>query len=136
MAADRAGRIVTFELTRALFAYMLSAEGRRGDLLVSLALLVGFCSSSAAQDVVSASSGVLQYFEGAVLLDDKPVEHKVAVFPSLKPLGRSEPEGQNRTVAHAGRDLRIDENSTLRMKSKSSSTRSSKSSSAARFSTI
>ena len=121
MAADRAGRIVTFALTRARFAYMLSAEGlMRGDFLVSFALLVGFCSSSAAQDVVSASSGVLQYFEGAVLLDDKPVEHKVAVFPSLKN-GSVVRTGKGRAelLLTPGVYLRIDENSTFRMKSNS-----------------
>jgi hypothetical protein len=92
----------------------------RGDVLVAFALLVGFCSSSAAQDVVSASSGVLQYFEGAVLLDDKPVEHKVAVFPSLKN-GSVLRTGKGRAelLLTPGVYLRIDENSTLRMKSNS-----------------
>jgi hypothetical protein len=92
----------------------------RGSVLFSFALLLRVCRSSAAQDVVSASSGVLQYFEGAVLLDNQPVEHKPAVFPSLK----------NGSVMHTARGraellltpgvyLRLDENSSVRMQSNS-----------------
>ncbi len=92
----------------------------RGSLLFAFAFLLGVGKVGVAQDVVSASSGVVQYFEGAVLLDDKPIEHKTAVFPSLK----------NGTTLHTGKGraellltpsvyLRLDENTTLRMVSNS-----------------
>ncbi|HEX4773291.1 MAG TPA: hypothetical protein VH351_20825 [Bryobacteraceae bacterium] len=93
----------------------------RGDVVVfSFTLLIGFCSLSAGQDVVSASSGVVQYFEGAVLLDEKPVEHKAAVFPSLKngSVVRTE-KGRAELLLTPGVYLRLDENSALRMKSNS-----------------
>jgi hypothetical protein len=88
--------------------------------LGACALLLGICRSGAAQDVVSASSGVLQYFEGAVALDDKPVEHKPAVFPSLKngSIIRTA-KGRAELLLTPGVYLRMDENSSLRMESNS-----------------
>jgi hypothetical protein len=90
----------------------------RGDVVVSFALLVGLSSSSAGQEIVSASSGVLQYFEGAVFLDDKPVEHKAAVFPSLRngSILRTA-KGRAELLLTPGVYLRMDEDSGFRMKS-------------------
>jgi hypothetical protein len=92
----------------------------RGSVFFSFALLLAFCGESAAQDVVSASSGVLQYFEGMVALDNKPIEHKAAVFPSLNNGSTiCAKKGRAELLLTPGTYLRIDENSCLRMVSNS-----------------
>ncbi len=92
----------------------------RGSVLFSFALLLGVSAAGVAQDVVSASSGVLQYFEGSVVLDNKPVEHKPGVFPSLKngSVIRTA-KGRAELLLTPGVYLRMDENSSLRMVSNS-----------------
>ena len=92
----------------------------RGSVPFSFALLVLVCRSGPAQDVVSASAGVLQYFEGGVIIDDKPVEHKAAVFPSLKngSIVRTV-KGRAELLLTPGVYLRMDENTSLRMQSNS-----------------
>ncbi len=100
---------------------MLVSRGymRRSLLFVS-AFLVGACQSGLAQDVVSASSGLLQYFEGTVVLDDKPLEHKPAVFPSLNNGSiMSTEKGKAEIVLTPGVFLRLDDHSSLRMVSNS-----------------
>jgi hypothetical protein len=92
----------------------------RRSLLFSFALLFAVCRSGTAQDVVSASSGVLQYFEGIVVLDNQPIEHKAAVFPSLKNGSTMRTEkGRAELLLTPGVYLRVDENSSLRMVSNS-----------------
>ena len=92
----------------------------RGGLLFSFTLLAGFCSQGSAQDVVSASSGLLHYFEGAVILDDKPVEHKAAVFSTVKNGSTIHTEkGRAELLLTPDVYLRIDENSSLHMISNS-----------------
>lgn len=88
----------------------------RGNVLSFLVLLLAFSHQSPAQDVVSASSGVLQYFEGAVTINDKPVEHKTAVFPSLSndAIIRTA-KGRAELLLTPGVYLRLDENSSLKM---------------------
>ena len=92
----------------------------RGSVVLSFALLVLGCRSGLAQDVVSASSGVLEYFEGSVLLDDSCVEHKAAVFPSMKngSVVRTA-KGRAELLLTPGVYLRMDENSAVRMVSNS-----------------
>ena len=90
----------------------------RGSVVVSFALLMAACCA-AAQDVVSAASGVVQYFEGAVVLDGKPIEHKAAVFPSLKNGSIIRTEKGRAELFTPGVYFRIDENSSLRMASNS-----------------
>ena len=92
----------------------------RWNLVLSFAFLAGICHSGNAQDVISASSGLLHYFEGQVVLDDKPVEHKAAVFPSLKngSLIRTE-KGRAELLLTPEVYLRMDEQSSLRMESNS-----------------
>jgi hypothetical protein len=92
----------------------------RGSVFFSFALLLAFCGESIAQDVVSASSGVLQYFEGMVALDNKPIEHKAAVFPNLNNGSTiCTKKGRAELLLTPGIYLRIDENSCLRMVSNS-----------------
>lgn len=92
----------------------------RGSVIFSFAFLFAICGRAAAQDVVSASSGVLQYFEGAVILDDHPIEHKAADFPSMKD-GSILRTGKGRAelLLTPGVYLRMDENTSVRMHSNS-----------------
>jgi hypothetical protein len=63
---------------------------------------------------------VLQYFEGTVVLDGKTVEHKAAVFPSLKNgSDLRTAKGRAELLLTPGVYLRMDENSALRMESNS-----------------
>ncbi|HWF48771.1 MAG TPA: hypothetical protein VG168_17315, partial [Bryobacteraceae bacterium] len=88
----------------------------RGSIFFAFALLLAACQPGAAQDVVSASSGVLQYFEGTVFLDNQPVEHKAAVFPSLKNGATLRTaKGRAELLLTPGVYLRADENTSLRM---------------------
>ena len=91
----------------------------RSLLLLSAALL-GLCRLIPAQDVVSASSGLLQYFEGTVILDDKTIEHKAAVFPSLSNGSTLRTEkGKAELVLTPGVYLRLDDKSSVLMVSNS-----------------
>jgi hypothetical protein len=92
----------------------------RKSVFIFFAFLLGVCPCGIAQDVVSASSGVLQYFEGAVQLDDHGVEHKAAVFPSLKN-GSVLRTGKGRAelLLTPGVYLRLDEDTSVRLLSNS-----------------
>ncbi len=92
----------------------------RGCVPSFLVLLLTFTVQTPAQDVVSASSGVLQYFEGAVTINDKPVEHKTAIFASLAN-GDVIRTGKGRAelLLTPGVYLRLDENTSLKMVSNS-----------------
>jgi len=92
----------------------------RGSVILFFPLLLAFLRQGAGQDVVSASAGVLQYFEGAVIVDDKPVEHKPGMFVSLKngSILRTD-KGRGELLLTPGVYLRMDENSSLRMESNS-----------------
>jgi FecR protein len=89
---------------------------RRFAVLFSSTLPFLLCASAAAQEVVSAYSGMVHFLEGAVLLDDQPLEHKAATFPSI-PEGstlRTE-KGRAEILLTPGVFLRLDENSAIRM---------------------
>jgi hypothetical protein len=92
----------------------------RGSVILFFACSLAFVRQSPGQDVVSASAGVLQYFEGAVVVDDKAVEHKSGSFVSLKN-GSSlrTVKGRAELLLTPGVYLRMDENSGLRMESNS-----------------
>jgi hypothetical protein len=78
------------------------------------------CRFGLAQDVVSASAGVVEYFEGAVLVDNHRIEHNGAVFPSLNNGSTIRTErGRAELLLTPGAYLRLDENSTVRMISNS-----------------
>ncbi len=90
----------------------------RWGVFFSFALLLSVCKIGKTQDVVSASSGLLHYFEGRIVLDNKPIEHKAAVFPSLKngSVLRTE-KGRAELLLTPDVYLRLDENTSLRMES-------------------
>ena len=81
---------------------------------VSAAVLVS------GQAVISTHSGVVHYFEGAVYLDDRPLEPRMGRFPSM-PEGSELRTGRGRAevLLTPGVVIRIDENSTIRMLSDS-----------------
>ena len=92
----------------------------RGSVILFFPLLLAFVRQGAGQDVVSASAGVLQYFEGTVIVDDKPVEHKSGSFVSLKNGSTLRTDkGRGELLLTPGVYLRMDENSSLRMESNS-----------------
>ena len=92
----------------------------RTRALFSFALLLTISNVVFAQDVVSASSGVLHYFEGSVAIDGKPAEHKAATFLSLKNGSTIRTEkGRAELLLTPGVYLRLDENSSLAMISNS-----------------
>lgn len=83
-----------------------------------LGLLFGLAWTSvvAAQEIVSAQSGVVHYLEGAVSIDGSPVDHKPAAFPLLKngSVLRTE-KGRVELMLTPGAFLRLDENSSVKM---------------------
>ncbi len=90
------------------------------SLFFLFAALFGTLQVSSAQDMVSASSGLLQYFEGTVLLDSKPIEHKAAVFPSMSNGSTLNTEkGRAELLLTPGVYLRLDDKSSVQMVSNS-----------------
>jgi hypothetical protein len=89
-------------------------------VLVSSALPLLFCFAAPCQEVVSAYSGTVHFFEGAVLLDDQPLEHKPATFPNIREGSTLRTEkGRAEVLLTPGVFLRIDEDSAFRMVSSS-----------------
>lgn len=68
------------------------------------------------QAVVSTHSGLLNFFEGAVLLDDQPLSQKTGTFVSIKEGSTLRTEdGRAELLLTPGVFLRIDEHSALRL---------------------
>lgn len=84
-----------------------------------LAITVGCLAASGvalAQQAISAKSGMINYIEGRVLLDGKPVEMKFANFPAVSRQSelRTE-EGRAEVLLGPGVFLRMGENSAFKM---------------------
>jgi hypothetical protein len=89
-------------------------------VLVPSVLPFLLCLSARSQEVVSAHAGTVHFSEGAVLLDDQPIERKAAIFPSIKEGSTLRTEkGRAEILLTPGVVLRIDENSAIRMASTS-----------------
>lgn len=86
-------------------------------------VLVAFLSVSAlsfAQSVISAHSGVVQYVEGDVTIDNQEIHPKFAEFPDVKPdQVIATEEGRVELLLTPGVFLRLSENSSVRMISNS-----------------
>ena len=82
-------------------------------LLVFLPLA---CFLAAAQTVVSVNSGVVNYFEGSVLIDNAKLEQKFGTFPMLHigSILKTE-EGRAEVLLTPGIVLRLDHHSSIRM---------------------
>lgn len=86
--------------------------------VLSILLVVG--ASSYAQSVISAHSGVVQYTEGDVTIDNQAIHPKFAQFPDLKPNQViATEEGRVELLLTPGVFLRLAENSSVRMVSNS-----------------
>ncbi len=88
----------------------------RPRLLSPLALALLFASSIPAQLVISVHSGLIHYSEGAVFIDDKPLQQKFGTFVGLNEGAtlRTE-EGRAEILLTPGVFLRVDKNSSIRM---------------------
>jgi hypothetical protein len=81
-----------------------------------LSLLACVAPVAPAQTVVSAHSGVVNYFEGSVLVDGEALEHKFGRFDEIKPGSELRTNaGRAEILLTPGVILRIDENSAIRM---------------------
>lgn len=85
--------------------------------VLSLAALLAIGTSSLfAQAVVSAHSGTVHYFEGAVTIDGAAIEAKKAKFNELKDNGvLATAQGRAEVLLTPGVILRIGENSSIKM---------------------
>src|ERR1700685_1090165 len=67
-------------------------------------------------EVISANSAPVHSLEGAALLDDHPIEHKAATFPSIAAGSTLRTEkGRAEVLLTPGVFLRLDENTAIRM---------------------
>lgn len=86
--------------------------------VLSILLSVGACSYG--QSVISAHSGVVQYTEGDVTINNQDIHPKFAEFPELKPdQVIATEEGRVELLLTPGVFLRLAENSSVRMVSNS-----------------
>ncbi len=85
-------------------------------LAVALGCL-GIAAVASAQQVISAKSGLVNYIEGKVLLDGKPVELKFGNFPSVHNESelRTTGEGRAEVLLGPGAFLRMGESSAFKM---------------------
>lgn len=87
---------------------------------VYLSLLLGCSALTFGQSVISAHSGVVQYAEGDVSIDNQPIHPKFAQFPELKSNQViATGEGRVELLLTPGVFLRLAENSSVRMVSNS-----------------
>lgn len=85
-------------------------------LVVAIALIVP--GSAAAQQVISAKSGLVHYIEGRVELDGKPGDLRFGQFPEIKEGSVLRTgEGRAEILLTPGVFLRLGENSAMRMHS-------------------
>lgn len=89
--------------------------------LVVLTAMAGWATPSVVQTMISAKSGTINYIEGTVLIDQKPIEVKFAQFPQLnnKSLLQTTEEGRAEVLLADGIFLRLGENGAVRMLSNS-----------------
>lgn len=93
---------------------------RRMRVLVPSILPFILCLPAACQEVISAHSGTVHFSEGAVFVDDQPLQRKAATFPSIKEGSTLRTEkGRAEVLLTPNVVLRLDENSALRLGSNS-----------------
>ncbi len=85
-----------------------------------LALAGSLLPSASAQSVISARSGLVNYFEGEVFLDGQPLASKPGIYAKLKPGATlMTAEGRAEVLLTPNTYFRIGEKSTMRMLSDS-----------------
>jgi len=96
------------------------SPGARARFLTALAVSAAFVIPASGQAVISTRSGVVHYFEGAVSLNDQPLESRLGRFPSMPEGGELRTAaGRAEVLLTPGVFLRIDRNSAIRMLSNS-----------------
>jgi hypothetical protein len=89
-------------------------------LLFTFVVPFCFCWPSFSQEVVSARSGVVHFLQGAVSLDDQPLDRKAGAFPTMKEGSvLRTAKGRAELLLTPNVFLRLDENSAVRMLSSS-----------------
>lgn len=79
-------------------------------------LVLTACPQLSAQAVISTHSGLVNYHEGSVFVDDQPLDQKFGTFSSLKEGSTLRTEkGRVEILLTPGVFLRLDENSAVRM---------------------
>ncbi|MGO9241398.1 MAG: hypothetical protein ACLQBJ_11370 [Bryobacteraceae bacterium] len=80
------------------------------------AVICGSWATATAQNAISAKAGLVQVADGEVLVNDKPIQTKIAVFTDLKDqdLLRTG-EGRTEVLLTPGAFLRMGDNSSFRM---------------------
>lgn len=93
----------------------------KSAVLLSALVLVALSATSApAQSVVSAHSGMINYTEGQVLVNDRDVQVTSSRFPQVREQDvLSTKEGRVEVLLNPGSFLRIGENSSIRLASSS-----------------
>jgi hypothetical protein len=93
----------------------------KSALLLSALVLGGLGATSAlAQSVISAQSGLINYTEGQVLLNDREIQVTATQFPQMRVEDvLSTTEGRAEVLLNPGSFLRIGENSSIRLASSS-----------------
>ena len=93
---------------------------KSAGILIALILAVLSATNAPAQSVISAQSGMMNYTEGQVLLNDRGVEVTSTKFPQVKVQDvLSTKEGRAEVLLNPGSFLRIGENSSIRLASSS-----------------
>ncbi len=89
---------------------------RCSRVLFPAALSVLFCLQASGQSVISVRSGLVNFFEGSVFIDDQPLQDKFGTFPYIKQGSTLRTaEGRAEILLTPGVLLRIDQNSAIRM---------------------
>jgi hypothetical protein len=88
---------------------------RCSRVLFPIAISAWACFASG-QSVISVHSGLLNYFDGEVFVDDQPIHDKFGTFPNVKE-GSTLRTGQGRAeiLLTPGVFLRLDQDSSIRM---------------------
>ncbi|MBV8573184.1 MAG: hypothetical protein JO319_21390 [Acidobacteriaceae bacterium] len=91
---------------------------RRLRLFAPWLFLVVACGSASGQAVIATHSGIVNFSEGAVFLDDQPLNQRFGTFPSVSEGSTLRTaEGRAELLLEPGVFLRLDENSAIQMTS-------------------
>ena len=88
----------------------------RACALLTLAAVIAMVLPARAQSVISTHSGLIHFFDGAVYLDDHPLESHLGRFPSMPQGGKLRTaEGRAEVLLTPGVFLRMGERSSIRL---------------------
>ena len=88
----------------------------RACALSTLAAVIAMALPARAQSVISTHSGLIHFFDGAVYLDDHPLESHLGRFPSMPQGGELRTaDGRAEVLLTPGVFLRMGERSSIRL---------------------